>query len=247
MNKKVLIGVAVLLIVVIGIWKVVGSLDKIVAGVIEKVGSDVLKTEVQVSDVRVNLKEGQAGIGGLTIANPPGYSDAKLFAMEGIAVELELESIGKEVLVIEHVVIKDPIVSFEIDENGGNNMQTLLDNMGGDSTEATTEETAEPETATETSAEEQPFKLIIDNLTFSGGTVNAITPNKPGEVTTINMPAINMQDIGREQGGVTPDVVAEKVIKELVNGIIKAVAKAQLDDAVEEKKKGFLDRLKGDG
>jgi hypothetical protein len=61
------------------------------------------------------------------------------------------------------------------------------------------------------------------------------------------MPAINMRGIGRNQGGVTPDVVAEEIFGELVNEIIKAVAKAKIDEAVEEKKKGFLDRLKGDG
>jgi len=244
MSKKVLIGVAaVLLILVVLIWQVIAGLDRIVAGVIENVGSDVLKTEVQVSDVGINLKEGQAGIGGLTVANPPGYSDAKLFDMEGIAVELQMESIGKEVLVIEHVVVKNPVVSFEIDESGGNNMQTLLDNMGGESAETTTE--AEP--ATEDTEPAEAIKLIIDNFAFSGGTVNAITPNKPGEVTTINMPAINMQGIGRKQGGVTPDVVAEEIFGELVNEIIKAVAREKFDEAVEEKKKSFLDRLKGDG
>ena len=183
----------------------------------------------------------------LTVANPEGYSDAKLFDMEGIAVELDLESLGKEVLVIEHVVIKSPVVFFEIDEAGGNNMQTLLDNMGSDSSEPAAEETGTSEAATEETAEKEEFKLIIDNFAFSGGTVNAITPNKPGEVTEINMPAINMRGIGRNQGGVTPDVVAEEIFGELVNEIIKAVAKAKIDEAVEEKKKGFLDRLKGDG
>jgi len=53
--------------------------------------------------------------------------------------------------------------------------------------------------------------------------------------------------IGRKQGGVTPDVVAEKSAKELTEEVISAAAKAQVKKMIDEKTKGFLDMLKGDG
>jgi uncharacterized protein involved in outer membrane biogenesis len=208
-----------------------------VAGVIEDVGSGVLKTEVSVAGVSIDLKQGKAGIAGLTIANPDGYSSANLFELEGIEVSLALDSIGKEVLVIDSVIIADPKVSFEVDEKGGNNMQALLDNMGG----------ASPE---ETSAEEpagEEMKLIIDQFAFTGGQVSVDSPALEGESRMFELPGVKMSGIGRKQGGVTPGVVAEKIVKELVNAVIKAAAEAQIDKAIEEKKKSFLDRLKGDG
>jgi len=44
------------LVLVVFIWQVVANLDSIVAGVVEDVGSDVLKTEVSVSGMAIDLK-----------------------------------------------------------------------------------------------------------------------------------------------------------------------------------------------
>jgi len=240
MNRKILIGLGgVLLVLVVFVWQVVANLDSIVAGVIEDVGSDVLNTKVTVSGVAINLKEGKAGIGGVKIANPDGYSSANLLEMEGIEVDLDIESVSQDVLVIESIRIKNPQISYEGDEAGGSNMLTLLENIEGDSSEESG-----------TSASEE-VKMIIDQFTFSGGHVTAISAAKPGEVLELDLPAIKLSGIGRSQGGVTADVVVEKIAKELVNGIIKAAVKAGVDEAIEEKKKGFMDKLgeklKGDG
>ena len=90
------------------------------------------------------------------------------------------------------------------------------------------------------------MKMIIDRFEFSGGLVKASSEMKPGEVMDIKLPAIKISGIGRAQGGVTADVVAQKIGKELVSEIISAAAKAGVNKALEEKKKGLLDKLKGD-
>ena len=235
MNRKVLIAVGgVVLVLVVFIWQVVANLDSIVAGVVEDVGSDVLKTEVSVSGMAIDLKEGKVGIAGLTIANPDGYSSANLLEMEGIEVVLALSSLSEDVLVIEAIRIQNPIIAFEGDESGGSNMQTLLDNMESSSTDGGT-------------ADSEEIRIIIDRLEFSGGLVKASSPAKPGEITDIKLPGIKMSGIGRKQGGVTLDVAVEKITKELVNEIISAAAKAGVQKAVEKKTKGFFDKLKGEG
>jgi len=214
MNKKVLVVVGgVVLVLVVLIWQVFANLDSIVAGVVEDVGSDVLKTEVSVSGMEINLKEGKVGIAGLTIANPDGYSSANLFEMEGIEVELDLKSLSEDVLVIKSIRIHNPLIVFEGDETGGSNMQTLLDNMESGLSDGEN-----------TGSEE--IKIIIDRFEFSGGLVKASSPAKPGEVQDIKLPAIKMSGIGRKEGGVTPDVAVEKVTKKLLEAVIGAAAKA---------------------
>jgi hypothetical protein len=69
----------------------------------------------------------------------------------------------------------------------------------------------------------------------------------PEGVTDLKLPTVKMSSIGRKKGGVTASVATEKIVKELVNEIISAAAKAAVNKAVEEKKKSFLDKLKGDG
>ena len=236
MSRKVLVVLGgVVLVLGVFIWQVVANLDSIVAGVVEDVGSDVLKTEVRVSGMAIRLKEGKVGIAGLSVANPEGYSSAKLFDMEGIDVELDLGSLSEDVLVIESILIHNPQISFEADADGGSNMQTLMDNM--DSGPDDTDDVAVGEEK----------KIIINRFEISGGDVNAITPLEPGEVTHIALPGIKMSDIGRRKGGVTPEVAAERITRELVKEIISAATKASIMNAIEKKTKGFLDKLKGDG
>ena len=235
MGKKVLIGVGVIIVVLLVIvWQVGSNLDKIVAGVIEDVGSDVLKTSVSVSGVEIDLKGAKAGIAGMTIANPKGYSRANLFELEGISVDLDIKTVTQDVLVIKAIYIQNPKILFEGNASGGSNMQTLLDNIESGASDG------------DVAAGGEAMKMIIDRFEFSGGLVKASSEMKPGEVMDIKLPAIKISGIGRAQGGVTADVVAQKIGKELVSEIISAAAKAGVNKALEEKKKGLLDKLKGD-
>ena len=232
MNRKILIGLGgVLLVLVVFVWQVVANLDSIVAGVIEDVGSDVLKTKVTVSGVAINLKEGKAGIGGVKISNPDGYSSANLLEMEGIEVGLDIQSMSQDVLVVKSIRIQNPQAVFEGDEAGGSNMQTLLDNIGDTSSKDAD------------ASEGEAMKMIIDRFEFSGGRVKASSALKPGEVVELKLPAINMSGIGRAEDGVTADVVMEQVTTKLVNAVIEAALKAEINKAVEKQKKGFMDKL----
>jgi uncharacterized protein involved in outer membrane biogenesis len=240
MKNKILIGVGVLLLIVIVlIWRLLVNLDNIVAGVIEDVGSDMLKTKVSVSGVSIDLKAGKVGIAGMIIANPKGYSPANIFEMEEIEVDLDLKSVNKDVLVIETIRIRNPQIAYEGNTSGGSNMQTLLNNI-----ESAPAEDSAPDDG-------EGLKMIIDRFEFSGGRVKASSEVKPGESMDIKLPAINISGIGRAQGGVTADVVAKQITSELVSRIISAAAKAGVNRVIEEKKKGLMDKLgeklKGDG
>jgi hypothetical protein len=240
MNRKVLVAVGgVVLVLVVFVWQVIANLDSIVAGVIEDIGSDVLKTEVKVSGMAISLKEGKVGIAGLTVANPEGWSSAKVLEMKGIEVTLDIASLNQDVLVIKSIRILQPLIVFESNASGGSNMQTLLDNMNSESAESST---SEGETS-----ESEEMLLIIDQLNFSGGLVKISSEAKPGEVIDLSLPAIKMSGIGRKKGGITPEVAIEKVSKKLIEKIISAAAKAQMKKAVEKKTKGWMNKLKGDG
>lgn len=236
MKKGLLIVVGgVVLILAVIIWQVMANLDGIVAGIIEDVGSETLKTQVSVSGVSIDLRAGTAAIAGITVANPQGYSNEKLFEMHGIKVDLDLASLSQDVLVIEAVHIDQPKVNFEGDAKGGSNMQTLLDNM--DSGSSGTTESSGGEAA----------KMIIGLFEFTGGHVRATTELKPGEVVEYDLPPIRMKGIGQAEGGVTADVVAKQVTSELVSAVIKEAAKAGVSRLIEEKTRGLLDKFKRDG
>lgn len=240
MKKKVLIGVGgVLLVLIVFIWQVVANLDSIVAGVIEDVGTETLKTKVSVAGVSIDLKAGKASIAGLTIANPDGFSNANLFDLEGIEIDLDIQSMSGDVLVIESIRINNPRIVFEGTASGGSNMQTLLDNM--DSAPQGEGDAAQGDAS----------KMIIERFEFSGAVVNATSELKPGEQLELKLPTITMTGIGRSEGGVTAEVAIEQITNKLLNAVIESALKAGVNKALEEKKKGFMDKLtkklKGDG
>lgn len=232
-NILVVVGIAVL-VVIVGIWQLLANLDSIVAGVIEESGSEVLKTDVSVSGVSIDLKGGKVAIAGMTIANPDGYSNALLFEMEDIAVDLDLDSLNEDVLVINAIRIQNPKINFEGTADGGSNMQTLMDNINSHASESSSE------------ASSDELLMIINSFELSGAQVKAISEMKPGEPTEIELPAIKMSGIGKGQGGVTAEVVAQEITHELISTVLNAAAKAGIQKAIEKKKQGFLDKLKGE-
>jgi len=234
MKKSILILAAgFLILVAVILYQLLANLDSIVAGVIEDVGTDVLKTDVRVSGVSIDLKEGKAAIAGMTIANPKGYSSAKLFELKDIVVDLDLSSLGKDVLVIEAVRIQNPSINFEGDADGGSNMQTLMDNMNSGSADS----------GTKTDAKDA--RMIISRFEMSDAQVKATTKMKPGEPMEIKLPAIKMSGIGKAQGGVTANVVAKEITTEMIRAVLKAAAKSGVEQVIEKKKSGLLDKLKG--
>lgn len=223
------------------LWQLFANLDSIVAEMIEDVGSDVLKTDVSVSGVSINLTGGKANIAGMTIANPEGYSDGNLFELNNIEVTLVLDSLNEDVLVIKSIKIRDPQINFEGDADGGSNMQALLDNINSGSS-------ANSKTKDEGGSDEgEDKRMIINTFELRGAQVNAITEMKPGEPTQINLPPIEMSGIGNAQGGVTADVVAKEITIEMIGATLNAAAKAGIKSAIEKKAKGFFDKLKGKG
>jgi hypothetical protein len=233
-GKSIGIGALVVVIIIAAmLWRVVANLDSIVAGIIEDEGSDALKTRVSVSNVSIDLREGKAAIGGLTIANPAGFSGGNIFELNGIAVDVNISSLTEDVIVIETVHISEPLVVYETNEAGKSNMDVLLENINAG---------AEDE---QSDAEAAEILLIIDELEFSGGTVTA-TLKAGSEPSEFKLPAFGMSAIGRPSG-TTPDAIAEAVARELVTEIISAAAKAGLKKVIEEKTESLKKKLFGRG
>ena len=56
-----------------------------------------------------------------------------------------------------------------------------------------------------------------------------------------------MKDIGRAEGGVTTDAVAEMVVGKLLRQTVRAAAKSELNKLLEDKAREALGRLIGKG
>jgi hypothetical protein len=233
--KKVMIGLGIL-VVVLGIllWRVYANLDKIVAKVIEDVGTEVTQTAVRVGGVELDLLNGEAGLSQLSVANPAGFSSPHIFSLELVSVTIDVESVSSEPIIINEIVVRQPRVAYEVNKQGTSNLDVLKKNVEGYS--------ASRETGTGTATEQQEsagqegeqVRLIIRTLQFDGGELTATSALHPDKPVKASLPAFTMNNIGESSGGATSEQIAQEVLDRLVRQAADAATKAGVDKLTDE-------------
>jgi hypothetical protein len=213
------IGVAVSVLVVIIIAAVIyilSSLDAIVAGAIQKYGSQVTQTPVQVSSVSIDLKSGTGTIRQLTVGNPEGFSAPNIFTLDGISTRLDVASVSSDPIIIKEIHITRPVVLYEINKAGESNIKELQKNIE-QSTGAGGETAAE-------SGESSGPKVVIRKLVIEGGKIDAKVAALGGKPRSAELPRIQLNDIGEKSGGATGAEVAQQVMNAIIARVGPAVA-----------------------
>ena len=238
--KKLLIGLAalVLVIVVAAIW-LLGSLDKIVKNQIEVVGTELTGVPVRVGSVGIHLKNGAGQISRLRIANPEGYAAAHAFDMSLLRLDINLQSLGKQPLVLDELTIDSPVVNMEINQRGGSNLKEILDNVSKNSQQA--------DAKAETEDSGEPIRMAIRKLVIKGATFTESNPLEEGEPRSGTLPLIERTNLGGSEGA-TPAQVGKLIIGDLAGQVVKQEAMKKMTDVIEEKTgsalKGIGDALR---
>ena len=136
--KKVFIGLAVIIVLVIGgMFLLYSNLDKIVKAGIETAGTQVLGTPVAVDRVELDLVGGSASIYGFSIANPAGYSSGDMMRFDELSVALNMLDTNGQRVHVNSIVTRSPFVLYE-SIDGVSNLDTISARF------STEEEQAEP-------------------------------------------------------------------------------------------------------
>jgi uncharacterized protein involved in outer membrane biogenesis len=233
---KILAVLALLFVVVIGgaIYYVASNLDGIVKAAIEQGGSEATKTAVTVNSVTLDLTGGKGAISGLTVASPKGFTEKNIFTLGQVAVALNIESTRGDVITIDRVTIDEPVVVYELNDQGVSNVDTLKKNLPKDHKN-------HPQ---EPSEQRGDVKIILRSFVLDKGTMIVIPPKGSGEdkQTTI-LPRIEITDIGAKEGGVAPDQVAAIVMNKIMEKAQDAAMKMAMEKAKEEVKKQAEDAI----
>ena len=245
MFKKIILGlVALVIIVAIAAGTLWSNLDSIVKTAVEKVGTAVLQTEVSLSSVKISLTSGQGSLSGLSIANPKGFSSAKAFYLGAITLKIDPHSIaGTGPIIVKELTIEKPQVSYEIAQSG-DNLQTLQKNA---TTFANTAVGVNKNAKEETpSAKKEGRKLIIEHLAIRDGQVGISHYLLAGKNMQATLPTITLSNLGKDSGGITPAVLAEKIMGTLTASAT-AAATADITKQLGSLKNITPDSLKGVG
>ncbi len=249
--KKVFIGLAVIAIILGALlWWLGANLDGIVKKVIEDVGTDVTQTSVDVSGVGIKLLDGKAAISGLSVANPPGFSNPNIFTLDKVSVEIDIKSVNSNPIIINEILVRQPQVFYEMNKDQTSNLDVLKKNVASysaSSSSSSSPSDADKDAATGEKGEE--LKLIIKKLNFEGGHLSAVSALAPDKKIEADLPAFHMSNLGQSTGGATSDQLAKQIMDRLIKQAVDVAAQAgvdQLTDELQKKGKEALDEKVGD-
>lgn len=179
----------VLFILIVLVFSVVLFNSWFVKNSINTVGPQVLGVPVSVEKVRTFLLMGRINIKNLVIGNPDGFKTDNLFKLNELVIRFKPQSLLTGTIIINEISVISPEVTYEM-SMGGSNIGALQERLAGDKKEEPKEE------------EEKPGKkIIIEKFVFNDGQVNLSLPGMMGTAMPIPLPAIEMKDIGKEDGG----------------------------------------------
>ncbi|MEM6680648.1 MAG: hypothetical protein AAF607_00245 [Pseudomonadota bacterium] len=238
---KKLIGVVLLVIliaVVGGGFYLSSNGTKLIKTAVVTYGPDVTGTPIGLSNVALSPLTGKAGLSGLSIGTPAGYSAPYTFKVDDASIALKPMSLLDDVLVIEDITIASPSIIFE-PKGKSSNIQALQDSVNsylGPS---------DPNAKLP-----GPEKLIIKRFAITAPKVTVFAGDMLGE-KSVTAPDIILTDMGVKEGGVPPGEIAQAAMASLQPQILAAI-KSQagqmlVDQALKEAaKKGLpVDDLKG--
>jgi hypothetical protein len=236
MKKTILAIIVILVIAVAGaIFYVFSNLDALVKIAIEEYGSEAIQTSVQVDEVAIKLTEGSAAINGLNVANPDGFSLPQAFSLGQIAVDINLEKTGNELIAIDAIKIAAPRVFYEINADRKGSLNILKDNLGsGGGASAGTSAGAESPTG----AESAPFMLDIARFEFKDASLHAKVVPLNDKTYDLKLPMLVLTDLSG-----TPEQISRQILDRLIDHAKKEVQKQGLDKELAEIKARAQQRI----
>ena len=237
MKRGLLIGGGVVVVAAVAaVWLVSSSLDSLVRAAVEKYGSEITRTEVRLDVAVISATSGEGVLRGLKMGNPKGFKSDSAFRLGEVRVRIDIDSLGRDTVVIKEVVITAPEITYELGPNGSNidairrNVESY---MGAGAGQARGGDAA-------------GTKLVIEDLYIRGGKVAVSATALEGRTLSATLPDIHLTDIGRDTGGATPAEVLDRVIGAVGEGAGKAVASLGLGkmlDAAKERAAGATEAL----
>ena len=235
--RKSLIAIVAILVIAIAaaVFYVFSNLDAIVKAAIEQHGSDAVKTSVQVDQVAIKLAEGAAAITGLTVANPEGFSLPQAFSLGEIAIDINLEKTGKEMIAIDAIDIAAPRIYYEINAQRQGSLNVLKENLAtGAGTAAGTPAGDETQTSTDTA----PLKLDIARFELKQASLHAKVVPLNDKTYDLKLPSLVLNNLTG-----TPEQISRQILDHLIDHARQEIKKQGLDKELAEIKAKAQQRI----
>lgn len=218
-KKLFLAGLGLIVIVAIALFFFGASLlnSSIKKGV-ETFGPKVTQTPVLLDEVDISIFGTRAILKGLYVGNPKGYKSEYIFSLGEVDVDVRIKSVLSDQIIIDHVVIRQPEISYETNITRSN-VKDLLKNVesftGSSDASAPADETPEADSASTKS-------IVIKKVQVLDGSVYV---GLLGAGQKVKLPNIELTDLG-ENKNLTIAQCVDIVLTEVIKAIGPAIADA---------------------
>ena len=252
---KILTGLAV---VAVAAYIFTPSLGSVVKYAVNKYGSEVTGTSVNLQNFDLSLKTGEASISGLTVANPKGYKSENILSLGDVKVKVDLKSLMSDTIIIDEIIINKTEITYELLSLTQNNIKQLQANIAKNTaSEAKASEKKEVKSEAPVAEKDaKPAKKVIIKLVRVEGTelsVQSSIPNAKSGIE-VGLPLIEIKNIGDKNNGQTIAQSISTILTKIFNTASKAVVDNQLGDLKNIAKEnlnnvvdGVKDRIKLNG
>lgn len=237
---KTFLGIAVGLIVLLFLasFVIAFSLGSIVKRGVNTYGPQYTQTTVSLASAEISPLSGKGSLNKLVVGNPTGWQSDHAFSLGTISVELAPRSLIGDHIVVNRLLIDSPDIVYEA-KLTSSNLQDLLKNIQQATKSA-------DNTAAQPGEKNPPKKIEVVSLTLTNAKITVIAG---GRTQVVNVPSINLENLGTNQGGLTPPALAAAIVKELSRQALQSAAQGMLNlgsiDKVSSKAADGLRQLFG--
>jgi len=239
--------VAVLLVVMIAGLAGVGvylraNVDDLIEELIETIGTAATGTRVRVQEVKLSLSDGAGVVSGFTVDNPAGFSQARLFSMDSILIDVDPGSLAEDVYIIESIRVDGAKVLAE-QVGGGTNIQALINGMSSGEDDGNG-----------SSSTEEDVRLAVNEISFTSTNLS-LKSDIFGE-RSLTLPDFTVRNLGSAEAGLTPTELGMEITRQLMGQVSDAVVgelkdlaldatRARIRERIGEKAEEGLNKLRG--
>lgn len=217
MIKKIFLGLVFLAVIaLVAIYFFFSSaLNTGIKSGVETFGPEVTQTDVTLESANLSIFGGSGTLKGLNVGNPEGFDSENIFSLGQIDLKIQLRSLTSDKIIIEHIIIKQPEISYEKTLTNSN-VKELMKNI-----EEFTgpKDTSEPEPDDAGSSKQ----VVIKKLVIEEGKIYV---GLMGVGHTVSLPRIEMNDIGEEGSQMSMADALDTILATVLKNIGPAIANA---------------------
>ena len=208
------------------------GLDSVVASTVERYGSEVTGTDVDVDGVDLALTAGRAHFTGLTVDNPQGYETDYAVRIGTATVALDIGSLAGDVPVVKDLELDGALINAE-QRDAAMNLTDIQKNATAGSGDASAGE---------------PGRIVVERFRLRNGRV-LVTSEHLSKPEELPLGDIVVENIGSASGGATYSEAAEAMLLPVIAAARTAAAerlRAVAGEAVSQAASEELDEERRD-